>query len=131
MKKLLIILTLVFALLLSATVLVACGDEAGDVNEEEVATATELAPGPVIEDMNFDQLHDALEDLNMDWDSTIYEDVAQHLGTNGQIDENWSDDKTAATWYANDEGYVTVFFVKDTGLYSSWSSSGLGGWDDE
>ena len=131
-KSLLIVLTLVMSLALVFT-FAACGgggtpaaesDSAADAAPEE-AQAT-IEPGPIVETMTYEELKTALEAFGLDRDSTTYEDVAEYLGYYGQVDEDWTDDKFAVNWYASDDGFATLFFLKETGFYNSWSASGIG-----
>ena len=57
---------------------------------------------------------------------SVPRDVAAFLGVYGLVDEDWSDSKFAVSWYASDDGFATIFFDKETSLYTSWSTSGFG-----
>ena len=118
MKKL---ITLLLALILGVTLLAGCGGGANEASND----GAQIGEGPIV-DMTFDELDAALEGYGLDRDATTYEDVAAFLGVYGVVDEDWSDSIMAVSWYASDEGFATVFFDKETGFYSSWSTSGFG-----
>ncbi len=136
MKKTLLAL-LVLVLGVSLLALVGCGGGSKDVSDnKEVAeqeAVVEEAPevvleeGPIVESMTYEELTDALRDFDLDKNSTTYDDVAEYLGVHGFYDESsGSESKDGVKWYASDDGFVTIYFMKDTGFYSSWSGSGFG-----
>ncbi|MDR2036217.1 MAG: hypothetical protein LBP91_06075 [Coriobacteriales bacterium] len=131
MKKVLIMMV-VFALALAAPLsLTACGGATGNDAPDAAASDTdavqgpEIGPGPIVTDKTFKELDAALESFGLDRDKTVAEDVAAFLGVYGE-EKNWDDEKIAISWYACDDGFATIFFYKETGLYSSWSTSDMG-----
>jgi hypothetical protein len=122
--KLLFVTAAAIALPLTLT---ACGGTEDVVDTPTTSTPADpqIGEGPIV-DMTFEELDAALEGFGLDRDVTTYEDVAEFLGVYALVDEEHSEDILAASWYACDEGYATIFFVKETGLYSSWSTSEIG-----
>lgn len=127
MLSVLVVLALSFALTISFA---ACGGGSGETSAPEESTPQEtqatIGAGPIVEDMTFDELDAALTGFGLDRNSTTSDDVAAFLGVYGLVDEEWSDSRIAVSWYASDDGFATIFFDKETGLYASWSTSGYG-----
>jgi len=115
MKKALL---LSLILLLSVSLIAGCG---GGGNPPEPT----IGEGPIT-DLTFEELITARDAFDFNRDETTYDDVAKHFGVHGLVDEDFSATSTSASWYASDNGYITVFFNKETGLYTSGSSSALG-----
>jgi|GEM_PF-5568470 len=121
------LMVLVCVVMISCTLaLTACSAGDGRDDTVEIEQPKTLGVGPIVEDKTFEELNTALEGFNLDRDATTYDDVAEFLGVHGKINEDHSESTKSASWYASDEGYVTIFFDKASGLYTSWSTSGIG-----
>lgn len=134
-KTLLALIALVLGV--SLLTLVGCGGGNNDASSNQDATEQKdpveetpevvIGEGPIVEDMTYEELGEALDDFSFDKESTTYDDVAEYLGVHGRVSESSSNETTdAISWYASDEGYVTLYFATDTGFYKSRSGSGFG-----
>jgi len=112
------VLLLSLVLLLSVALIAGCG---GD----KTPPAPQLGEGPIVE-MTFTELIAARDSFDFNREETTYDDVAEFFGVHGLVDEEFSTTSKSASWYASDNGYISVFFNKETGLYTSGSSSALG-----
>ena len=107
------------------------GGSVGDDIPSAPVISTEPGLADVVVGLTFDELNVAIEAFGLKREVTTHNDVAAYLGVPGKKDDNHSSDRFSVSWYASDKGYVTVFFDKATGFYTSWSYSGYGrpdGW---
>jgi ABC-type glycerol-3-phosphate transport system substrate-binding protein len=103
----------------------ASDQEAAEPEVEEPADpfAVDVPEGKIVENMTFEELEAALDNLNPKAGETSFADIATLLGVQGEFydDEDEDDFERSATWYASDDGYASFLFHLDTGLMK-------GGW---
>jgi hypothetical protein len=97
-------------------------------NEDAVDTGASNGAEDVILDarFNYDNYLDTFEKAGFTTDKTTVEEIRAFFGIEGRMDPDWSSDKFAIKFFFSDEGYITVFFNKDSKLYTSSSASGYG-----
>jgi hypothetical protein len=104
----------------------------GNGDSDSGSSAVDDASGGIEDIMldakfKYDDYLDMIEGAGFVENKTTVDEVRAFFGIEGRMDPDWSSDKLSINFYYADEGYITIFFHKDSKLYSSSSSSKYGG----